>query len=197
MITDKNSFLTLQANGTTVSQTFTATAGTTNQIDLGNARTDLGTGQKLRVVFSIAALPTTAGGDSFFTSVAFAVRGSAASDMSSAVVLGSSRTYTQAEIIGSTASAVLAANPANGGPGYPSVVVEIDPAAFSGSALLAPGSQANLQDGTAALHPRYLDGHVTLVSPNGSLTLPITAALVTEHGQSSPFKAFITGITRV
>jgi len=197
MITDKASFLTLQADGVTVSQTFSATAGTTNQIDLGNARIDLGTGQRLRVVFSIAALPTTGGGDTFFTSVTFAVRGAAAANMSSAVVLGSSRAYTQAEIIGSTAAAVSGANPANGGPGYPSVVVEIDPTAFSGSALLNPGSQANLQDGTAALQPRYIDGHVTLASPNGSLTLPITAVLVTEHGQNYPHRAFITGITRV
>lgn len=197
MITDKASFLTLQSDGVTVSQTFTATAGTTNQIDLGNARIDLGTGEKLRVVFSIPAAPTSGAADTFFTNVTFAVRGSATSNMASAVVLGSSRAYTQAELIGATTAAVNAASPANGGPGYPSVVVEIDPTAFSGSALLSPGSLANLQDGTAALQPRYIDGHVTLTSPQGALSLPIAAVLVTEHGQNYPHRAFITGITRV
>jgi hypothetical protein len=74
-------------------QAVTSTAVSTNTVDLGTAR-DIGSGEDLEVVFTVDEAATASGS----ATVEFQVIGSAAANLGSAVVLGSSGAIAKASL---------------------------------------------------------------------------------------------------
>jgi hypothetical protein len=87
-------------------QAVTATAVSTNTIDLGQAR-DIGVGEDLYIVFNVDATATAAGA----ATVVFEAIASAASDLSSPVVIGSTAPFAKTDLVAGRAPISVCINP--------------------------------------------------------------------------------------